>query len=237
MNINFKSTFFIGVCTLLIAGVMMFYDRGIKPENAINPAYQKAPMIAFEFAKTPSEINVLFLEKGGIKLNEPFIKKMKTLNTIDFAFILVYTLFLMFFAFAISKQNVEICGYVGAFITLIVGVSDVMENVQLLNILEKINPSEKYLPELTNLHFWTWIKWGFLSVLMAILLPCLLNGKSSIFTLGLGVLMACVAILGLVASISQCPTWISRYTSLIFIPLFPLLILYAFARWKMWIKS
>ncbi len=237
MTISFRATFLIGMCTLLIAGVMMFYDRDIKPENAINPVYQKAPMIAFEFAKIPSEINVLFLKKDNVNINKPFIKKMQMLNTIDFAFILSYTVFLMFFSLMVGKQNIEILGYIGAFITLIAGFSDIMENAQLLNILEKIKSSEKYLPELTNLHFWTWIKWGFLGVLMTILLPCLLNVKSSIYTMSIGVLMACGAILGIIAFVSQCSIWISRYTGFIFIPLFPLLIFYSLARWKMWINS
>ncbi len=162
---------------------------------------------------------------------------MQMLNTIDFAFILSYTVFLMFFSLMVGKQNIEILGYIGAFITLIAGFSDIMENAQLLNILEKIKSSEKYLPELTNLHFWTWIKWGFLGVLMTILLPCLLNVKSSIYTMSIGVLMACGAILGIIAFVSQCSIWISRYTGFIFIPLFPLLIFYSLARWKMWINS
>ena len=222
---------------MLIAGIMMFYDKSTKPENVINPDYQKAPMIAFEFAKTPSEINLLFLKKDNINLNRLFINKMKTLNVIDFAFILSYVLFLMSFSFVMRKQNIEILGYVGVFVSLIVGISDVMENVQLLNILKKIKSSEKYLPELKNLYFWTWIKWGFLGISMGVLLPCLLKVKNSIFTIGLGILMACVAIVGLVAFISQCPIWISRYIGLIFIPLFPFLIVYSLARWKMWLKN
>lgn len=216
---------------------MMLYKMNVNPQNNINPAYEKAPLIAFEFAKKPADINALFLQKGGKTVNVAFVEKMEFINTIDFAFILSYTLLLSFFSLVISKQNISILGYFGVLIAFLVGVGDVLENIKLFEILRIISPTEDYQPELNNLHLWTWIKWGLLGILMVVLLPCLIKTTSSIYSILLGILMAIVAILGLVAFITQCPTWISLYTGLIFKPIFPLLIIYSLAHWKMWVNS
>jgi hypothetical protein len=216
---------------------MMFHKMNVKPQNNINPAYQKAPLIAFEFAKKPADINALFLQKDGKTINVAFMEKMEFINTVDFGFILSYTLLLAFFSLTISKQNMSGLGYFGVLIAVLVGVGDVFENIKLFEIMEKITPTEDYQPELSSLNFWTWTKWGLLGILMVVLLPCLIKTTSSIYSILLGIVMGIVAILGLVAFITQCPTWISRYTSLIFIPLFPLLIIYSLARWKMWLNS
>lgn len=212
---------------------MMMYKKEIKSQNEINPVYQKKPIIAFEFAKTPAEINQLFFNKDKQTINSDFVDKMKALNYIDFVFILGYSLLLFYFSLTIAQNNLPVFGYIGALIAVIVGIADVLENIQLLGILDKLKLSETYEPQLSNLYIWTWIKWGGISTLVIALLPCLFNAQSSIFTLVLGGLMLIVVIFGIFAYFSQCPTWIARYTSSIFL-LFPIIILYSLGRWKTW---
>jgi hypothetical protein len=236
MNITFKTTFFVGLFTLLIAGFMMFYKTEIKPQNVSNKAYQKAPMIAFEFAETADDINKLFyINKQNEKIpNQEFMDKMDFLNKIDFLFIISYVIFLAFFSISLSKQNIVWLGYLGAFVSVVIGLADVIENVQLLAILKKVNLVATYQPALTLLNTWTWIKWGLLGLIMVILLPCLFRKDSNIYDLMVGTLMVMVAILGLVAFVSKCPNWIAHYTQFIFL-LFPIIILYSLAMWREWI--
>lgn len=215
---------------------MIMYKKEIKPQNEINPVYQTKPIIAFEFAKTPAEINQLFFNKDKQVINKAFVDKMKELNYIDFIFIISYSLILLYFSLTIAQNKLAVLGYIGASIAVIVGIADILENFQLLGILDKLKPSESYEPELSNLYIWTWTKWGLISVLIIVVLPCLFRQQSSIFTLALGVIMSIVAILGFVAYFSQCQTWISHYTGSIFL-LFFIIILYSLARWRMWIKS
>jgi hypothetical protein len=233
MSVSFKTTFFVGLFTLVIAGVMMFYDKNIKPQNVSHEAYKKAPIIAFEFAETPDDINKLFYvnENSEQKLNKKFIDKMLFINKIDFVFIISYVLFLALFSLSISRKNKIQIGYLGAIISGIVGLADVMENVQLFSILEQLDLSATYQPALTSLNVWTWIKWGLLGVLMVVLLPCLFRKNSGYFDYILGFLMLCVALSGVVAFVSQSPVWIARYTQFIFL-LFPVIILYAFVAWR-----
>jgi hypothetical protein len=233
MSISFKTTFFVGLFTLFVASVMMFYDKGTKPQGVSDEAYRKAPMIAFEFAETSEDINKLFYvgRNNERKRNEKFIDKMLFLNQIDFVFIVSYVLFLAFFSLSISIKNKVKMGYLGAIISVIIGLADVVENIQLLTILEKLDLSATYQTELSLLNIWTWIKWGFLGVLMLVLLPCLFRKNSNYFDYILAVLMLGIVFLGVVAFVSQSPVWIARYTQFIFL-LFPVIILYAFVAWR-----
>jgi hypothetical protein len=130
-----------------------------------------------------------------------------------------------------SIKNKVKMGYLGAIISVIIGLADVVENIQLLTILEKLDLSATYQTELSLLNIWTWIKWGFLGVLMLVLLPCLFRKNSNYFDYILAVLMLGIVFLGVVAFVSQSPVWIARYTQFIFL-LFPVIILYAFVAWR-----
>lgn len=141
---------------LILVLFMNFY----LPSDA--PQGYKSLIVAFEFARTPSEIQVLFADLEPEKL-----KNIDKVNYIDFGFMLAYSLFLglMFKkAASVFKKNWLIWGvFLSAFILL----ADFIENIFLLNITKiYLSGSEIEIltPILKNLHLATWLKWGGLSV-------------------------------------------------------------------------
>jgi hypothetical protein len=126
------------------------------------PEGYKSFIVAFEFAKTPVEIQNLFAD-----LSPETIKNIDKANYIDFGFMLAYSLFLglMFkkAAFVFKRRWL----LWGVLLSALIFLADFTENILLLNIT-KIYRQQTELqilaPVLANLHLVTWLKWGGLTV-------------------------------------------------------------------------
>jgi len=139
---------------------LVFFMEFYLPSGA--PEGYKSFIVAFEFAKTPAEIQTLFTG-----LSSETLKNIDKANYIDFGFMLAYSLFLglMFKkAASVFKRRWLLWGIL---LSVFIFLADFAENILLLNIT-KIYVSgseiEILIPILKNLHLVTWLKWGSLAV-------------------------------------------------------------------------
>ena len=118
-------------------------------------------IVAFEFAKSIQDLNLLF---SG--LSEMEIQMTDIGNYIDFGFMLTYSLFLISLFKIASKEFNRQWLNIGILFTIIALFSDFFENFILLKITEiylsNLNES-LFIPLLKKLHFITWLKWGTLT--------------------------------------------------------------------------
>ncbi len=124
-------------------------------------------IIAFEFAKTPEDIQSLF---GG--LTQEQIQQTDTGNYIDFAFMLTYCLFLFFFTKKAAVLFQKKFLWMGISLILVILGADFLENLKLLSITEIYSQQKNTAPLnplLHQLHVITWIKWGGLAALFVLL--------------------------------------------------------------------
>jgi len=128
---------------------------------------QKTPVgfqsfiVAFEFAQTIQDLNLLF---SGLSVNE--IQKIDIGNYIDFGFMLTYSLFLIVLFKKAAKEFNKKWLIVGVLMAIIALLTDFFENLILLKITEiyLANLNELlFIPLLEKLHFITWLKWGSLA--------------------------------------------------------------------------
>lgn len=131
-----------------------------------NPEGYQSFIVAFEFAKTPEQIHVLF---NGFTA-ETF-RNIDIGNYIDFGFMVTYNLFLIVFFYKASITFNKKWLLAGIPFSVTVLIADLIENIYLLQITGMYTPAitdSELIPVLTRLHFITWIKWGGLAVIFAI---------------------------------------------------------------------
>lgn len=129
----------------------------------------RSPIIAFEFAQTAAEINILFGPNGSAEQAE-MAQKMDQGNRLDYLYMLLYSAFLFSFAVLAAKQSGQKWVYAGAVLALLALIGDALENVQLLAITANLQSGD-FVDALARLHWFTWLKWGSLAayfLLMAV---------------------------------------------------------------------
>ena len=140
--------------------IMVLFMEFYLPSDA--PEGYKSFIVAFEFARTPAEIQTLFAD-----LEPEEIKNIDIANYIDFGFMLAYSLFLgLLFKKSVSvfKKRWLIWG---AIFSVFIFLADLAENIFLLHITRIYSSGsdiEIFTATLKNLHLATWLKWGGLSV-------------------------------------------------------------------------
>ncbi len=157
--------------TLMLAIWTALYKRHIKPPNHVST---KQPVLLFEFARSAQDIRALFINQSG-QPTIPFIKKMRFLVRLDYAFIGSYTMFIVFFALEVEKEHSSIVNYIAIAAAIVVGLFDILENIQLLTILDLVQqtPHSTFRPQLRRLSVFTWIKWEATVFLMLLFTPFL----------------------------------------------------------------
>ena len=141
---------------LVLVLIMEFYLPSEAPEG------YKSFVVAFEFARTPAEIQTLFSN-----LEPQEIKNIDKANYIDFGFMLAYSLFLglMFRkAASVFKRRWLLWGVL---LSVFIFLADFAENILLLNITKIYLSDSKIeilISILKNLQIVTWLKWGGLAV-------------------------------------------------------------------------
>ena len=140
--------------------VLVFFMEFYLPSDA--PEGYKSFIVAFEFAKTPLEIQTLFTG-----LSSETIKNIDKANYIDFGFMLAYSLFLGLIFKKAAKVFKKRWLFLGIFLSAFIFLADFTENIFLLNIT-KIYLSgseiEILISILKILHLVTWLKWGGLAM-------------------------------------------------------------------------
>ena len=138
------------------------------------------PIIAFEFVQSQSEVFRLFglsSSPDQLSMTQFMIKAMDLGNRLDYIYMVLYTSFLFFFSFVCAKNTGRRYYYAGSILSFIILAADALENIQLLRITSKV-ASHDFGKELSLLHWFTWMKWGGITVVFLILAPYFLKGRN-----------------------------------------------------------
>jgi hypothetical protein len=127
----------------------------------------RSPIIAFEFAETVDEINLLFGPAGSPERAD-MVRKMDQGNKLDFLYMLLYSGFLVSFVIDANKQRHMPLFYVAVGLALLAFVGDILENSQLFQITNNLASSD-FVDALTRLHWFTWLKWGSLAFYFSVM--------------------------------------------------------------------
>jgi len=133
------------------------------------------PVIAFEFVQSQSEVRKLF---GLPDAPDQFsmVRAMDFGNKLDYIYMALYASFLFFFSIVCAKITGQKYYYAASFLSVVILIADAVENIQLLQITAKIIHQD-FAKELCLLHWFTWIKWGGITVVFLILSPYFFKGR------------------------------------------------------------
>jgi len=171
----------------LVFGIAFPYRGARLPEGFFTP------IIAFEFIETEQEVLAMFSGPDGA-IDPHKVDTMNAVNRLDFVYMLVYSMFLLTFAFACARLSGKKYLYAAVVMSLAVLLFDALENIQLLGITSKLE-SRDFAPQLARLHIFTWIKWGGIATILVLLAPYFLSG--GVFSKALGWLAAATFLIGL----------------------------------------
>lgn len=128
-------SFFSGLAVAILAGPVLsaFPESG----HSVNPRYG-SPVFAFEMAKSASDLESIF---GPVEDPErpKRIQEMDRGNLLDYPFMAFYSLFMAAFALSVWRDSRHAPWVVLAYIGLLSGVADAIENVLLLNITNDLD--------------------------------------------------------------------------------------------------
>jgi len=138
------------------------------------------PVIAFEFIQSQGEVYQFFGLSGSpdqLSMTQDMIRAMDTGNRLDYVFMILYASFLFFFSFVCAKNTGQRHYYASSILSFVILAADFMENIQLLRITDKISHHD-FGKELLFLHWFTWIKWGGITIVFLILAPYFFKGRA-----------------------------------------------------------
>lgn len=127
-----------------------------------------SPIVAFELARSPAEIEAMFGAAGSAE-RDAWVAAMDLGNQLDFVFLLAYGAVLLLFSRALRERGLPRAPSIGERIVLVALVADAFENVQLLTITE--NLGGEYRAALGQLMLYTWMKWIAIALVMATWIP------------------------------------------------------------------
>lgn len=122
--------------------------------------------VAFEFVKTPQQIDALFTDFTSITFSN-----INRATHLDFSLITLCSLFLLLYAIKTMKVNSNRWLFFVIPLAIIVFVANCVENIFLLKIVEIYSSSlteATLLPLLKNLQLFNWLKWGALALIFFI---------------------------------------------------------------------
>lgn len=112
------------------------------PCGGLQPNY--APIIAFELARTESDLRALFGEPGE-PCRASLIERMDAINWIDvLVFIPIYGAFLVFFFLGMHERHARFAG-LGVKLVLIAVVTDYLENLCLMQLTPQLDANSVWL--------------------------------------------------------------------------------------------
>jgi len=167
-----------GSATILSVLVMRVMTGGdISPHQYPNPAGFKSAMLWLELSHSPEEVFKIlgpFDSEKGHALRQ----NLDTVNVYDFAFMACYSVFNACLIVFVSRLNTyRFTGLVKLKTFLILGlilsvsmlVGDIVENVTLKELTHSETPSSISSATMTQLEYWTRIKWGSISLVCLML--------------------------------------------------------------------
>jgi len=153
---------FFGLATIFLGAILL----GIFPSTAELAEGFRTPVIAFEFAKTESELSFLSGQSEISRLNREQMDAGH--STWDMVFPFAYSGFIAFLLLRIKKQGRSFIWLGVAFAVFIIPF-DINENLTLLQITSALAGSSSIETLLLQLHLATWLKWGAIGASIAVL--------------------------------------------------------------------
>jgi hypothetical protein len=216
---SFINNGYLGLAVIAMSVVLLFVFPSKVPSL---PEGFFTPIIAFEFVQSSDEVFQMF---GGSDL--PGRNNMKDAmdlgNRLDYAYMGLYSMFLLLFSTTCAKIAKNPYYYAGAVIALVVLAGDAMENIQLLGITANLSIGD-FSPYLEPLQIFTWIKWGGIGLIFLVLSPWFLRG--SLFSKIIGAIGIISFILGIAAFLHR--SVINEVFSMSVAIMFILMIIYCF---------
>lgn len=179
-----------GLLTIVLALILLL----IFPAKAELAEGFRTPIIAFEFARSESDLSFL---SGASEQSRTNRASMDKGHQWDMIFPFAYGGFLFFLLLGLLGSGYKIA-WLGVPFALLVIPFDLMENVTLLNITEALQNSSSVEQHLASLHLHTWLKWGSIGM--------------SILFIAIGLLMRkdyASAVLGGIVALSVGVCWVS----------------------------
>ncbi len=189
-----------GQLGLLMLTMTLVFLIGFPQKATWLPEGFFTPIIAFEFIETEQEVIEMFTAPDGT-VDRELVKSMDGINHLDFLYMVVYSLFLMTFAWTSARLSGKKYLYIAVVLAGVVLIFDFLENIQLLGITSKLE-SRNFTLELARLHIFTWIKWGGIATIFLLLVPYFSAG--GIFSKVMAWSAAVTFLLGLGAFLHRC---------------------------------
>ncbi len=177
-------------------------------------------VLAFEFAASTGDLDAVLSGRSPI-----FLERLDRGNRIDFGFALTYSAFLFFFFRQVKKEKGHLLALAGMILAPLIGLADVLENVQLLNLTEAYRGTpvrENLVALLWKLQSFTWLKWGGLAIAL-LLAGGLLFERRRWFTWLISLVCLIPMLLLPVALIIFTPPFLEGFANSIFLGFFALL--------------
>lgn len=162
----FRIAAWIGVVTTLVG---IYLTLVFPREMGLLPAGMRTPIIAFELARTPTEIENMFGGVGDYE-RDMWKRAMDAGNKADYVFLVLYGLFFIAFSRALMQAGSK-SARVGRAIAALPSAMDAIENMQLLEITKALGGD--YAEALSRLHLFTWLKWLGIALIFASWVPAL----------------------------------------------------------------
>ena len=144
-------------------------------------------------------------------------------NQLDFIYMVLYSGFLFAFCLKVFQKTHQKHYMTGALIAVAVLLGDFLENIQLLGITAHLNTGD-FLNELERLRFFTWLKWGGLCLVFAVLAEYFFRGR--VFSKIIAGWAVLTVTAGIIAFMNR--SFINEVFSLFVAVMFVLMIIYCF---------
>lgn len=161
----------LGVGVILVSFVLLRVNPATA--GALSPGF-RTPIIALEFAESEAEIEALFGKDAAQRT--ALMKAFDRGNWIDFGYMALYAGFLATFSLALRWVTKRPFFIIPAMLSGVIFLADLLENVQLLGIMTRLNTGD-YAAQLWWLGIFTWLKWGMLAVVFLLFVPYFWRGS------------------------------------------------------------
>jgi hypothetical protein len=218
-NKPFIKTGYLGLAVIVMSIILLFVFPSKAPSM---PEGFFTPIIAFEFIQTPEEVFQMF---GGTDLivRNKMVNAMDLGNRLDYAYMGLYSMFLLLFSTTCAKISQKPYYYFGAALAVAVLAGDAMENVQLLGITANLSTGD-IATYLNLLIIYTWIKWGGVVLIFLTLSPWFFKG--GLFSKIIGAIGIISFILAIAAFLNR--SVVNEIFSMSVAVMFILMIIYCF---------
>ncbi|WCL48279.1 hypothetical protein [Leptospira sp. GIMC2001] len=154
-------TAILALLTMLCSVFMLFQYPA---QASLSEGYQ-TPVLAFEFARTPEDLNFMTGDSPDAQANRI---AMRLGQSYDSLFPFLYAGLIAMCIFSIAKQFNSIV-FFGILFSILIVPSDLYENSIMNAIIDSLDGGQNVTKLLSSLYIATWLKWGNISIAMMIL--------------------------------------------------------------------